>query len=238
MESSFLVNNLTTTLQILGLVCILLVAVYGIYNFFKKRPSITILNNGPLYLVDDAQLKITSEKVMKSINGTEYTIGFWLYNRNPPENANWKNKYDTVKGVINHELSPTVFFYPPSSELNVHMGYLDEEEILQYERIVLPVKKQHWQHYLITVKDQVIDFYVNGVLEKSTRLKYQPYFSRKSLFVGERGNQSLLTLANLSWTNKWIDTQQARTIFEQQRNTNAVIREPDTYVEQLHKRFS
>jgi hypothetical protein len=238
MDASFLVSNLTTVLQILGLACILIVSVYLLWKYLSSRPKIKVLERGPYYLVDDMQVKITSEKIIPSIDGVEYTLSFWLYNRNSPENANWKNEYNKLKGVINHEQSPTIFFHPPNSELNINIGYIDRDEILQYETIVLPVKKQHWQHYVITVKDKTVDFYTNGVLEKSLNLEYEPYFSKKNMFIGEKNNQSLLTIANISWGREWCDSNQIQYLFKQQRNDNIINREPDTYVEQLHKRFS
>ena len=164
MDTSFLVNNLTTILQILGFLCILLIAVHVLYVYLAGRPRVKILEEGPFHLEDDLEVKITPEKIMKSTEGTEYTLSFWLYNRNPPENANWKNEYKKIKGVINHELSPTVFFHPEKSELYIQMGYLDKEEILQYERVILPIRKQQWQHFAITVKDKTVDFYVEQSL--------------------------------------------------------------------------
>ena len=143
MDTSFIINNLTIILQILGFLCILLIVSHILYNYLAGRPRVKILQEGPIYLEDDMQVKITSEKIMKAIDGTEYTLSFWIYNRNPPENANWNNDYNKLKGVINHELSPTVFFHPQNSELYVHMGYLDKDEILQYDRIILPIAKQH-----------------------------------------------------------------------------------------------
>jgi len=238
MDTSFLVNNLTTILQILGFLCILLIAVHVLYVYLAGRPRVKILEEGPFHLEDDLEVKITPEKIMKSTEGTEYTLSFWLYNRNPPENANWKNEYKKIKGVINHELSPTVFFHPEKSELYIQMGYLDKEEILQYERVILPIRKQQWQHFAITVKDKTVDFYVDGVLEKGARLPYEHYFSRKNMFLGQKGNQSLLVIANVAWGQEWNDSNKINKLFKKQRGYTNVNREPDTYVEQLHKRFS
>ena len=238
MDKSFLINNLTIILQILGILCILLIIIRFLYIYSKSRPNVEILEEGPFYLEDDVQVKISPEKIMKSFEGTEYTLSFWLYNRNPPENANWKNEYKKIKGVINHELSPTVFFNPEKSELFVQMGYLDEDEILQYERVILPLTKQHWQHFVITIKDKNVDFYIDGVLEKGTRLPYEPYFSRKNMFLGEKGNQSLLVIANVAWGQEWSDSNKIRKLYKKQRKYANVNREPNTYVEQLHKRFS
>ena len=64
-----------------------------LYIYSKSRPNVEILEEGPFHLEDDLQVKISPEKIMKSFEGTEYTLSFWLYNRNPPENANWKNEY-------------------------------------------------------------------------------------------------------------------------------------------------
>lgn len=238
MDKSFLINNLTIILQILGILCILLIIIRFLYIYSKSRPNVEILEEGPFHLEDDVQVKISPEKIMKSFEGTEYTLSFWLYNRNPPENANWKNEYKKIKGVINHELSPTVFFNPEKSELFVQMGYLDEDEILQYERVILPLTKQHWQHFVITIKDKNVDFYIDGVLEKGTRLPYEPYFSRKNMFLGEKGNQSLLVIANVAWGQEWSDSNKIRKLYKKQRKYANVNREPNTYVEQLHKRFS
>lgn len=238
MNRAFIVENLTTILQILGLLCILLIVAHILYVHLAGRPNVKILQEGPFHLEDDMQVKITPEKIMKSINGTEYTMSFWLYNRNPPENANWKNEYRKIKGVINHELSPTVFFNPEKSELFIQMGYLDKDEILQYERVILPMTKQQWQHFVITIKDKNVDFYVDGVLEKSARLPNEHYFSRKNMFLGEKGNQSLLVIANVAWGQEWSDSGKVRRLYKKQRKLTNINREPDSYVEQLHKRFS
>lgn len=235
---SFITENITTLLQVLGFVCILIVVIHMVRQHFKGKADMNVLVEGPVYLVDDTEVRITSEKIMKSINGTEYTLGFWVYNRNPSENANWQNDYNKLKGVINHKQSPTVLFNPRDSELYVQLGYFDKDEISQYERVILPIVKQRWQHIVITTKDKLIDLYVDGVLEKSTKLPYEPYFSRQSMFLGENGNQSLLTVANVSWGKKWYDSNQIRSFHKKQRKEHNVIREPDSYVEQLDKRFS
>jgi hypothetical protein len=235
---SFITEHLTTLLQVLGFLCIIIVLIHMVREHFKRKADMKVLVEGPIYLVDDMEVRITPEKIMKSIDGTEYTLGFWVYNRNPPENANWKNDYNKLKGVINHKQSPTVLFNPRDSELYIQLGYFDKDEISEYERVRLPIVKQRWQHIVITTKDKLIDLYVDGVLEKSTKLPYEPHFSRKNMFIGEKGNQSLLTIANVSWDKNWHDSNQVMSFHKKQRKEHNVIREPDTYVEQLDKRFS
>jgi hypothetical protein len=225
-------------IQIVGLLFIFIVILRLLYINIAKRVKMNEIFEGPLLLVDDASVKIQSEKVNKSFEGTEYSLSFWLYGWSTPENAGWKSDYAKPKGVISHHFSPNVFYKPNSSELLIRIGYLDKEEILQHIEVELPVLKQTWNHTIITLKDRQIDFYSDGVLLKTTYLPYEPWFASKNLYIGEKDNQSLLTIAGVYWSNLWLDTSASRKLYLTQKKDSLFQMKPDNYVKYLSKRFS
>ena len=238
MDTSFLLNNITLLLQIVGVFVILIVLLRLLYIYKSQQPRIRTLQESSVLLVDDTSIKISAEKVGKSFDGTEYTLSFWIYDRGHTENANWKSDFKKPKGVISHAFSPNIFYDASKGNMLFRVGYLDKDDILQYEEVSLSTNKQHWNHYIIAGNDKQVDFYKNGSLEKSTILKYQPWFANKSMFIGEKGNQSLLTIALVNWGSFWVDSRGARNIYSKEKGTSVVNTNPNTYVEYLNKRFS
>ena len=225
---------ITYILQLVAITAILVVFFNFLYIRFKKTPKVNVLLKEPTLLVDDTNIAILPKYVKMSDESYKYSLCFWLYSPLVPENGNWKSDFETPKGIISHSMSPNVTFEPKKNQLNVNIGYLDNEESLKIYNVNVFQENQRWNHYCLSVFDTNVNIYKNGIIIKSAKLPYPPWFSHRNLYIGQKKNNSMNIISYVSWANDALDSIKVESLYNSQKNYVENESLP-TYVSTLQK---
>lgn len=225
---------ITYILQLVAITAILVVFFNFLYIRFKKTPKVNVLLKEPTLLVDDTNIAILPKYVKMSDESYKYSLCFWLYSPLVPENGNWKSDFETPKGIISHSMSPNVTFEPKKNQLNFNIGYLDNEESLKIYNVNVFQENQRWNHYCLSVFDTNVNIYKNGIIIKSAKLPYPPWFSHRNLYIGQKKNNSMNIISYVSWANDALDSIKVESLYNSQKNYVENESLP-TYVSTLQK---
>lgn len=225
---------ITYIVQLVAITAILVVFFNFLYVRFKKTPNVNVLLKEPTLLVDNTNIAILPKYVKMSDESYKYSLCFWLYSPLVPENGNWKSDFETPKGIISHSMSPNVTFEPQKNQLNFKIGYLDNEESLKTYNINVYQENQRWNHYCLSVFDTNVNIYKNGIIIKSAKLPYPPWFSQRNLYIGQKKNNSMNVISYVSWANDALDSIKVESLYNSQKNYVENESLP-TYVSTLQK---
>jgi hypothetical protein len=131
-------------------------------------------------------------------------------------------------------MSPNVTFEPQKNKLNFNIGYLDNEESLKTYNINVYQENQRWNHYCLSVFDTDVNIYKNGIIIKSAKLPYPPWFSQRNLYIGQKKNNSMNVISYVSWANDALDSIKVESLYNSQKNYVENESLP-TYVSTLQK---
>lgn len=225
---------ITSILQLMALIVILVVFFKFLYVRFKTTPNVNVLLDEPTLLVDNTNIPILPKHVKMSDESYKYSLCFWLYSPLVPENGNWKSDFEIPKGIISHSMSPNVTFEPKKNQLNFHIGYLDSEESLKTYDVNVYQENQRWNHYCLSVFDTDVNIYKNGIIIKSAKLPFPPWFSHRNLYIGQKKNNSMNIISHVSWADDALDSIKVEKLYKSQKNDVESETLP-TYISTLQK---
>ena len=222
------------TSKFIGLLVLSVIIISVLLYYFTRDPPFThnIIEPQSLFLVDDFNKGYSSNLLPESKIGNKYTLSFWIYIKNIPENANWITDFNKPKGIISHFSSPNVYYLPSEGQLRISIGYKDDNNVLQkYNFDISSINYQKWDHYIVSVDNRYSDIYQNGKMIKSTYLPNVPWISNRMLYIGEINNNFNGHIYMVEYINDTIDSKKAEKLYKKSRNSNVLKRRVKSYSE-------
>ena len=170
------------SISLLVILALIVIAIIVYFVYFTDKTVHNMIQEDPVFLVDDVNLKYLANLMPESREGEKYTFSFWINVNNIPENAHWDSDINTPKGIISHFDSPSVYYLVKEGTLRISIGYKDELAInSKYNIDLKDFKYQTWENVIIVVNNRSLDIYLNGVLTKSAYLPNIPWISDGNL---------------------------------------------------------
>lgn len=187
---------------IILLIVIVLILLYYLYiNYVASSNVLT-----PIVNLNNKSIEIKYDDLSKK-DSTRYSYGLWIYVNS------WTStdeKILMVRGDINNpdfclkldQTSPVLrcIIKPSNSASNA-----------QSANIVItdnfPIQK--WTYVVVSVDNQIIDFYLDGKLVLSRKINFMPIISSNSIILGNDSKKNDIFLANVIRTPNPMDPQTA-----------------------------
>jgi len=225
-------NKVFIAIGVILLLIVIAICGYFLYQYFNNKKE-TQKSKLLIPYIHDAQLDkmFTSGSIPATVSGNEYNINMWLY-INDYQYRNEEDKCIIFKGpissiqsvndienVINNESNPSVWFKKHVNTLVVLTG-LDTNFSTECDKIqecgkggiandkceIEDFPIQRWVNLNISLRNNVLDIFMDGSLVKSCILSGSPTTNNGDLFVGKKGNDSMTGfngyISKLEYTNK------------------------------------
>ena len=142
----------------------------------------------------------------------------WLFIRNTPENALWKNSYDFKKYIIKKNASPDVGYIPSENTICVDIAYKDElNETSIYTIKTKNIKQQTWIQLSVVLDGKKINIYNNGKIVNSSFLPNVPFIYNKNLYFGNENNNFNSYVYNVNYFNTDLNSKKIRYYYNKQK---------------------
>ena len=138
---------------------------------------------------------------LKLVDYKQYTISFWIYPRgslikSEETMGDWSYKYGQWKHILHignwhnektTQQSPGFWLSPKLNRLNVIIDTMQEKERIVIDNIDL----NSWSNVTAVLDNFSISIYINGRLEKTITLRYQPMnLLGSNLWIAKKGGYS------------------------------------------------
>jgi len=223
-------NKVFIVIGVILLLIILSVAGYFLYHYFTDKKE-TQKSKLLIPYIHDAQLDkmFTSGSIPATVSGNEYNINMWIY-VNDYQYRNEEDKCILFKGpisstqsvndienVINRQSNPSVWFKKHVNTLVVLTGldtaFSNDCKVSDCSKGNIGADKceienfpiQRWVNLNISLRNNVLDIFMDGSLVKSCILSGSPTTNNGDLFVGKKGNDMTGFngyISKLEYTNK------------------------------------
>tara|TARA_B100000989_G_C19529302_1_gene468743 strand:+ start:3566 stop:4294 length:729 start_codon:yes stop_codon:yes gene_type:complete len=233
----FKMNIETVGLLVLLFIIVLVILVYFVY--FKDPTKYIMIQEKPVFLVDDVNLKYSATLMPESLEGEKYTFSFWVNVNNIPENGHWDSDVNIPKGIISHFDSPSVYYLVKEGILRISIGYKNKLGVnSRYNINLRDFKYQIWQNVIIVVNNKQVDVYLNGKLTKSILLPNIPWISNDNLYIGQAGNNFFGHVALVEYVNDALSTNKVEELYDKNKNSSELEKELITYSEYYKEKMS
>jgi hypothetical protein len=218
-------------LNIIKLIFIILILSTFYFLFFKKGDiKHNILEDKVLHLTNTFEKCYSPDLLPKSNEGIKFTMSFWIYINNIPENALWNSEFSKSKGIIAHNNSPNVYYNPKNGILTIAIGYKDDSgNIEKYLFNLDNLKLQRWENITIVVENRFVDVYLNGVLEKSTKLPNIHFISNRLLYIGQPNNNFNGYIGQVEHFNNALNSDVIKELYKKNSELSIFKQKLDTY---------
>ena len=220
-------SNVFIVIGIILLVIVLCVIGYFLYNYFTNvRKQMSKSKLLIPYIRDAMDHKsFSNSSIPQSISGNEYNINMWLYINTYSYRIN-EDKCILFKGddhssiinniddAVNNHSNPSIWLRKNTNTLVVQVGLdtiLDSSnngsEIDQCEFKNFPLQK--WVNLNVSMRNNVLDIFIDGTLVKSCILKGSPTINDGDLHVfnkGPSGDGFNGYISRLEYTNKALNS--------------------------------
>lgn len=181
----------------------------------KKKRVHNVIQGDTLELNGDVSQKYPSMLLPVSKEGNRYTLAFSIYSENLAENSNWGKGFRTPKGIISHYGSPNVYYITDKNTLRISIAYRDDLSNKTFYNFDLEnFKYQRWEHVAIVVDDRFVSVYLNGEIEKTTKLPNVPWVSQNSLFIGQKNNNFKGKIRNVEYFNDALNVNEVENLYK------------------------
>jgi len=218
-------------LNIIKLIFIILIPLTFYFLFFNKNNiKHNILEDKVLHLTNTFEKCYSTDLLPKSNEGIKFTMSFWIYINNIPENALWNSEFSKSKGIIAHNNSPNVYYNPKNGLLTIAIGYKDDSgNIEKYLFNLDNLKLQRWENITIVVENRFVDVYLNGVLEKSTKLPNIHFISNRLLYIGQPNNNFNGYIGQVEHFNNALNSDVIKELYKKNSELSIFKQKLDTY---------
>jgi hypothetical protein len=222
-------NSVFIVIGIILLVIILCVIGYFLYNYFtnisKQLPKSKLLIP---YIRDASVYKsFSNSSIPETLSGNEYNINMWLYINTYSYRIN-EDKCILFKGdtssqlindmddIVNEHGNPSIWLRKNTNTLVVQVGLdtnfdsdsVDTDKIDQCEFKNFPLQK--WVNLNVSMRNNVLDIFIDGTLVKSCILKGSPTINSGDLHVFNQGPNGGFGfngyISRLEYTNKALNS--------------------------------
>jgi hypothetical protein len=221
-------NSVLIIIGIILLVIVLCVIGYFLYNYFTNVRKQMSKSKLLIPYIRDASVykSFSSSSIPQSLSGNEYNINMWLYINTYSYRINedkcilFKGDTSGHGGIIdgmndnlNHHSNPSIWLRKNTNTLVVQVG-LDtilgdgSDKIDRCEFKNFPLQK--WVNLNVSMRNNVLDIFIDGTLVKSCILKGSPTINSGDLHVfnqGPNGSGFLGYISRLEYTNKALDSE-------------------------------
>ena len=216
-------NIIFIIIGVILLLAILGVVGYFLYRYFTNKNK---LSNSKLLIpyIRDASIykQFSKSTIPGSLSGNEYNINMWMYINDYLYRSD-EDKCILFKGdivtttiygmddVVNNAGNPSVWLKANENTLVVQVGldksYTEGEEKDKCEFKNVPLQK--WVNLNISLRNNVLDIFIDGTLVKSCILKGIPAVKTGDLHVCKPGSDNLSGfngyISRLEYTNMALD---------------------------------
>ena len=197
-------NNVFVVIGIILLVIVLCVIGYFLYNYFTNIRKQMSKSKLLIPYIRDASVykSFSNSTIPQSLSGNEYNINMWLYINTYSYRIN-EDKCILFKGDINESIinnisdtvnensNPSIWLKKGENTLVVKVGLdtlLDgtngiKTDICEFKNFPL----QKWVNLNVSMRNNVIDIFIDGRLVKSCILKGSPTINSGDLHIFKQG---------------------------------------------------
>jgi len=224
-------------IKLIVFILILLTSFYYFYYLYNnKNIKHNILEKNVLHLTNTFEKCYSSDLLPNSNEGIKFTMSFWIYVNNIPENAHWKSEFSKSKGIIAHNNSPNVYYNPKNGLLTISLGYKNDSGTLdKYLFNIDNLKLQKWENITIVVDNRYVDIYLNGILEKSTKLPNVHFISNRLLYIGQPNNNFNGYITQVEHFNDALGSDTIKDLFTKNSNLSVFKQKLETYYEYYNR---
>lgn len=219
-------NNVFVVIGIILLVIVLCVIGYFLYNYFTNIRKQMSKSKLLIPYIRDASVykSFSNSTIPQSLSGNEYNINMWLYINTYSYRIN-EDKCILFKGDINESIinnisdtvnensNPSIWLKKGENTLVVKVGLdtlLDgtngiKTDICEFKNFPL----QKWVNLNVSMRNNVIDIFIDGRLVKSCILKGSPTINSGDLHIFKQGPNGYGFngyISRLEYTNKALDS--------------------------------
>lgn len=187
---------------IIFLVVIVIILMYYLYiNYIATSNILT-----PVVNLNNKSIEINYNDLTNK-DSTRYSYGLWIYVnswtstdskvlmiRGNPNNPDFSLKLDQTSPVLRCTIKPN-----------------DANQNIQSANIVItdnfPIQK--WTYVIVSVDNQIVDFYLDGKLVLSRKINFMPIVSTNNIVLGDDNKKNDIFLANVIRTPNPTDPQTA-----------------------------
>ena len=197
----------------------------------------SIIEDNVVFLVDDVTKHYNYKMLPESKTGTKYTLSFWLYINNLPENSNWNTNYKFEKGIISHFGAPNVYYIPKDNIVRVKVGYKDSNYKKEYyNNDIRACKYQKWENIVITVDDRYVAVYLNGTNIGGTYLPSIPWISDRMMYIGQADNNFNGYIGLVEYFNIALKSKDINKNYMKNRSNKMFKKHLQTYSDYYYKK--
>jgi len=167
---------------------VILLLTIGCYYYIKNLGH-TVLYDNPDLFYGNKELYIGQENMPNSNEKVKYSFSIWLRTNNISENSIWYNNPNEPKTIVFNNGSPNIQYLRKNNTIRIQIVYNNSENILEmYNFDLEEIPSQVWCNIVVTVNNEYVDIYKNGILYKSKQLPNPNLKSYKMMNIGEKYN--------------------------------------------------
>lgn len=222
-------NSVFIVIGIILLVIVLCVIGYFLYNYFTNVRKQMSKSKLLIPYIRDASVykSFSNSSIPQSLSGNEYNINMWLYINTysyrieddkcilfKGDKSGHDSIINDMSEKVNHHSNPSIWLRKNTNTLVVQVGLdtiLDSSnngnEIDQCEFKNFPLQK--WVNLNVSMRNNVLDIFIDGTLVKSCILKGSPTINDGDLHLfnqGPNGYGFNGYISRLEYTNKALDS--------------------------------
>ena len=218
-------SNVFVIIGIILLLVVICVLGYFLYNYFSKVRKQMSKSKLLVPYIRDATIykRFTNSSIPQSLSGNEYNINMWLYVNTYSYRLN-DDKCILFKGdvadpiindiddVVNESANPSIWLKKGENTLVVKVGLdtlLDNNggsktDTCEFKNLPL----QKWVNVNVSMRNNVLDIFIDGSLVKSCILKGSPTINSGDIHLCKQGSEGYGFsgyISRLEYTNKALD---------------------------------
>ena len=218
-------SNIFVIIGMILLLLILCVVGYFLYKHFSSVRKQMSKSKLLVPYIRDASIykSFSNSSIPQSLSGNEYNINMWLYVNTYSYRLNddkcilFKGEVNSsiindIDDVVNESANPSIWLKKNENTLVVKVGLdtlLDgndgiKTDVCEYKNFPL----QKWVNVNVSMRNNVLDIFIDGKLVKSCILKGSPTINSGDIHLckqGANGSGFMGYISRLEYTNKALD---------------------------------
>ncbi|EAS03837.2 concanavalin A-like lectin/glucanase family protein (macronuclear) [Tetrahymena thermophila SB210] len=163
---------------------------YGIDTSQMKNDIINVPKVGPQQggqgysaFFDQTGNTTTTIKHIPQYNTEDFSLSFWIFLIQDNNTGGWKTILH--KGSTSQELTPSIILWPNSRRFHIRVSTDNNWNEDFDSNGLLPIRR--WTQITLTMSTQLVQFYINGILDNQLILKGQLRHNDGDFHIGRDG---------------------------------------------------